>query len=446
VDARARIKLEVGASAAVTFAALLASYTAFRPVRDALILDRNPDQIPWIYLGTFVAMSVVSPAWSGILVRRSPRRLVAIVFHVFAACLVGFFLIMRAGVAPVAVGRVFYVWSAVFNLFVISVFWSLLADLLGPGTARQLYGPIAAGGTVGALAGPLLTRLLVATIEPSGVLMISALLLELAVLGVLWVRRTARGLSPEPAAVPVAWVRRTTRDLAPEPRAAPAASDALGGSPFTGIARVARSPYLSAIVGYVLCTSWAATFLYLAQARIVFDSHMDATARTQYFASIDSWTQAITLVLQSVVAGAALRRFGPGIVLLVLPSARAVGLSVVGAWPSLTVLAIAQVIGNAATHGLTRPSRELLFTVVSRDDKYRAKNAIDTIGYRFGDLSASWVNTGLAAIGSGVLALATVPLAAAWLGLAAIVGIGFRRRATEGSTEGSTETHTREPT
>ncbi|HEX7837194.1 MAG TPA: hypothetical protein VF469_07000 [Kofleriaceae bacterium] len=435
MEVRARIKWEVGASAAVTFAALLASYSAFRPVRDALILDRNPDQIPWVYLGTFAAMSAVSPAWSRALVRRSPRRLVAVVFHVFAACLVGFFLIMRAQVAPAAIGRVFYVWSAVFNLFVISVFWSLLADLLGPGLARQLYGPIAAGGTVGAIVGPLLTGRLVGTIAPSGVLMMSALLLELAVLGVLWMRRTARGLSPEPEASPA---RSDARSNAP--------ADALGGGAFTGIARVARSPYLSAIVGYVLCTSWAATFLYLAQARLVFDSHLDATARTQYFASIDFWTQTITLVLQTVVVSAAIRRLGPGIVLGVLPIARVVGLSVLAAWPSLTVLWIVQVIGNAATHGLTRPARELLFTVVSRDDKYRAKNAIDTIGYRFGDLSASWVHTGLAAIGGGALALAPVPLAATWLGLAAILGLGFRRRAAGRRAERRAEMHTREPT
>lgn len=416
MDQRPRIKLGVGAAAGATFAALLASYSAFRPVRDALILDRNPDQIPWLYLATFAAMSAVSPAWSAILVRRAPRRLVAMVFHVFAACLIGFFLIMRAQIAPVTVGRVFYVWSAVFNLFVVSVFWSLLADLLAPGTARQLYGPIAAGGTIGAFVGPTLTRFLVPVIAPSGVMMMSAVLLELAVFWVFWVRRAARGPAPEPGAAPID-------------------SGALGGGPFTGIARVARSRYLSAIVGYVLCTSWAATFLYLAQARIVFDSHMDLTARTLYFASIDSWSQAIAFVLQTVVVGAALKRFGPGIVLVVLPIARAVGLSVLAAWPTLTVLAVVQVIGNAATHGLTRPARELLFTAVSRDDKYRAKNAIDTVGYRFGDLSASWVNTGLAAIGGGALALATAPLAAIWLGLAAVIGIGFRRRVIERSTE-----------
>lgn len=422
VDRPARTTL--GIAAAATFAALLASYSAFRPVRDALIFDRSPDSIPWLFLASFLTISVVSPAWSALLARRSPRRFVALAFHAFAACAVVFFVVMRAGIAPVAVGRVFYVWSAVFNLFVISIFWSLLADLLGPATARQLYGPISAGGTIGALAGPLLTRLLVGTIAASGVVLMSALLLELAVVGVFWVRRAAAELD-----------RRTAASAAPA--AAPVAPDPpmTGGGPFTGVAGVARSPYLASIVGYVLCTACAATFMYLAQARIVFEAHLDLTTRTSYLASIDSWTQVVALVLQTVVAAPAIQRFGPGIVLAVLPVAQAVGLSVVAAWPSLAALAIVQVIGKSATHGLTRPARELLFTVVSRDDKYRAKNAIDTIGYRIGDLGSSWLNKGLAALGSGALAVATFPLVAIWLGLAAIVGVGFRRRIQHKSPE-----------
>jgi len=417
MDRAARTRL--GLAGAATFAALLASYSAFRPVRDALIFDRNPDSIPWIFLGTFVVVSIVSPAWSALLARRSPRRFVALAFHAFAACAVVFFVVMRAGIAPVMVGRVFYVWSAVFNLFVISIFWSLLADLLGPSTARQLYGPIAAGGTLGALAGPLLTRLLVELITPPGVVLMSALLLELAVAGVFWVRRAAAGLDPASVA-------------APGPAApVPAAIDPpmAGGGPFTGIARVLRSPYLASIVGYVLCTSCAATFLYLAQARIVFDAHLELTARTSYLASIDTWTQAAALALQTVVAGTALKWFGPGVVLAVLPIAQAIGLSVIAARPSLAALAVVLVVSKAATHGLTRPARELLFTVVSRDDKYRAKNAIDTIGYRIGDLGSSWLNRGLAALGAGALAIATFPLVAIWLALAASIGVGFRRRA-----------------
>ena len=169
--------------------------------------------------------------------------------------------------------------------------------------------------------------------------------------------------------------------------------------------------------------------MYFAQQRILYDAHLELVARTSYLASIDRWTQSVTFVLQLAVAGPLIRAFGPGLVLAVLPLARGIGLTVLGATSSLDVLRIVQVIGNASTHGLTRPARELLFTVVSRDDKYRAKNANDTIGYRFGDLASSWLDKGLKALGGAALAIAPLPLAVVWLAFAAIAGFGFRRRA-----------------
>lgn len=402
--------------AAFTFAALLASYTAFRPVRDALILDGDPDQLPWVFIATFAAISIASPVWSALLAGRAPRRFVPWAFHGSSVCAVGFFLAVRAGVAPISVGRVFYIWSAVFNLFVVSVFWSLLADLLGPDTARRLYGPIAAGGTIGTLVGPLLTSALVGSVGVAGVLVGSALLLEFAAFGVGQVRRRA-------AVLP----------LHAEPGAeGPPPDDPPGGGAFTGIAHVARSPYLSAIVGYVVCTAFAATFLYLAQAELVKLALPDRVARTSYFASIDLWQAALTFALQAAIAAPALSRFGPGAVLAVLPIVQTLGLSVLTLAPSLGVLAVVQVLGRSATHGLTRPARELLFTVVSRDDKYRAKHAIDTIGYRLGDVSSSWLRKGLIALTGGGAALlgASLPLVVVWLALAAVLGVGFRRRVT----------------
>jgi AAA family ATP:ADP antiporter len=415
VEPRRRIQLEVATWGAIAFAALLASFSAFRPVRDALILDGNPDQIPWLFLGTFVAVAVASPVWSALLARHARRDFVPRAFHAFAVCAVGFSVVVRAGVAPIAVGRAFYIWSAVFNLFVVSVFWSLLADLLGPSTARKLYGPIAAGGTIGTVVGPLLTTLLVGAVGVAGVLVMSAVLLELAVFGASRVRRIAERLAAEPD---------------PEIVAEPTADPPAGGGAFTGIAHVARSPYLAAIVGYVLCTATASTFLYLEQATIVHDAFHDRGARTAYFASIDLWVSVAAFVLQTVIARPALGRLGPGLVLAVLPIVQLAGISVVSAAPSLAALAVVQVISRASTHGLTRPARELLFTVVSPDDKYRAKHAIDTIGYRLGDVLSGWLYSGLAALGAGAAALvgATVPLVAIWLALAALLGAGFRRR------------------
>jgi ATP:ADP antiporter, AAA family len=414
---RSRRELLVAAWGATTFGAVLASYFTFRPVRDALVLDGNPDQIPWLFTATFVAVSVVSPAWSALLARGGRRRYVPLAFHAFAANSFAFAALVYSEVAPVAVGRVFYVWSSVFNLFVISVFWSLLADLLGPDRARRLYGPIAAGGTIGAIAGPLLARELVGVIGVPGVLLLSAALLELGAAALHALRRAGESLEEAPP-----------HDDAPPEPALPAA--------IRGLVRL-RSPYLLAIGGYVLCTAIAATFMYLQQASISKALLPTREARTELFATIDLWINIATFVAQTLLTAPLLKRLGPGIVLVALPLGQGIAITALASAPSIAALMYAQIATRTATHGLTRPARELLFTVVDRDDKYRAKNAIDTVVYRLGDLCGSWLFLGLASLGAGSIALiaATGPLVAVWIALAVALGIGFRRRLSHAAKE-----------
>jgi AAA family ATP:ADP antiporter len=398
---RSRAELAVAIAAAATFGTVLASYSTLRPIRDALVLDGDPDRIPWLFSATFAAMLVLAPAWSR-LVGRGPRRVVPFAFHGFALCALAFAAAVYSHVAPVAIGRVFYVWAAVFNLFVVSVFWSLLADLIGPSTARRAYGPIAAGGTIGGILGPLATKALVGEIGVAGILCMSAVLLELAALGVIVVQRVAGEAVHEVDDRPIA------------------------GGAFAGIMHVARRPQLRALVGYVLCTACAATFVYLAKARIGHDFVPDRTARTELFASIDMWTNIAVLVIQLVIAGPLLARFGPGVALCVLPLVQAAGIATLAFVPSVSTLVAVAIAGGAATHGLTRPARELLFTVMHRDDKYRAKNAIDTVGYRFGDVGSVWLGE---ALGAGGAAIAAAPLVVGWLALAVKLGKGFRKEA-----------------
>jgi AAA family ATP:ADP antiporter len=318
-----------------------------------------------------------------------------------------FALVIYAGVERVAVGRVFYVWSAVFNLFVVSVFWSLLADLLGHDRARRLYGPIAAGGTLGAILGPLLTRELVSTIGVHGVLLLSAALLELAAIGLHALRRSGESLADAP-----------THDETPPEPALPAA--------IRGLVRM-RSPYLIVIAGYVLCTAIAATFLYLEQAQIT--KPLPREARTEVFATIDLWTNSLTFVAQTLLAAPLLKWVGPGVVLLALPIAQGFAIPALATTPTVDMLMLALIATRTATHGLTRPGREMLFTIVDRDDKYRAKNSIDTVVYRFGDVVGAWGYLGLVALGGNVaLIAAATPIVAAWIALSAALGIAFRRR------------------
>lgn len=405
-----RRELLVAVWGAATFGAVLAGYFVFRPVRDALLLEGNPDKIPALFTATFLATSILSPAWSALLSRGGRRRYVPLAFHAFAACSLAFSAFVYADVAPVAVGRVFYVLSSAFNFFVVSVFWSLLADLVGPDVAKRLYGPIAAGGSAGAMLGPFLTQQLVGTVGVHGILLLSAALLELGAASLYALRRAGEALEVPPP-----------RDDTPPEPALPAA--------VRGLARM-RSPYLLAIAGYVLCTATAATFVYLEQASITKALVPTLEARTELFATMDLWINVGTLAVQTLLAGVLLTRFGPGIVLLALPLAQGIGITALVWAPSIATVMCVTIATRTATHGLTRPSRELLFTVVDRDDKYRAKNAIDTVVYRFGDFASSWLHLGLVSIaaGSAALVAATLPIVAVWIALAAALGIGFRRR------------------
>jgi AAA family ATP:ADP antiporter len=408
---RGRIDLRPGEApsalwAAAMFFTVLASYFVLRPVRDSLALDGDPAFIPWLFTATCAAMLLVAPVW-GALVARWPRRIfVPVVYRFFLVNLLVFFALIRAEVAPALIGRVFYVWSSVFNLFVVSVFWSLLADAFSTDQARRLYGPIAVGGTAGAFLGPILTGALVERVGVAGVLLVSAALIEAAV--------------------------QCSRRLAARTDASPtrAPDEPLRGHALAGLGHVVRSPFLAGIVVYVLCTTFAATFIYMEQAQIVHDQLADREARTAYFAWVDAATNGATLVIQLALTAPLLHWLGAGLVLAILPLVQGVGVIALVSAPALATLAAAQIAGRSITHGLARPARELLFTTVSREDKFKAKNVIDTLIFRFGDFAAAWFQRGLGALGltgAGLIAVAA-PLAAGWLATALLLGRAFRAR------------------
>lgn len=375
-----------------------------RPVRDALVLEGNPDRIPWLFSASFLIFIVIAPIW-GAAVRKSPRRVVPASFHVFAIGSLAFALLVKFRVGTSVTPYAFYIWAAVYNQFIVSVFWSLLADLVGPDTARTLYGPISSGGTIGAFCGPLLTKFLLAHIGFSGVMLLPVVFLELAVVGSWQIKRIARGLE-------------VTHEDTP-----------LEENAVAGLVRTAKSPYLRSLALFTLFTAIAATFVYYAQANLVKVELPDRNTRTDYFATLDLWQQSATFVVQLVLAPLLLRRFGPGPVLCLLPLLQLAGL--IGYWlaPSIAMIAALHISSRTVALGLTRPARELCFTVVSRDDKYRAKNVIDTLMYRAGDFVSSWVFLALG-LGAGLISL-TVPMAIVWVAIAVWLGLDFRRRTHE---------------
>jgi AAA family ATP:ADP antiporter len=417
VDVREHETAALVASCAYFFF-VLSAYYVIRPVRDEMGVAGGVENLAWLFTGTLVGMLLVHPLFTALVARFPRRRFVPLIYRFFILNLVAFFLVFGAAGTGQAVwvGRVFFVWTSVFNLFVVSVFWSFMTDLYRPAQSQRLFGLIAVGGTVGALLGSTLTSALVPVLGPVNLLLVSALLLEIAA-------RAARALDGQEAVL--------ARDASPEAdddgREPPAL---IGGGVLDGVRHVARSPYLLGIAALTLLFTVASTFLYFQQADIVarvFES--DRQARTRLFAGIDLAVNGLTLVTQLFLTGRVLRWLGVGLSLAVLPLMSAAGFAILAAAPALGVLVAFQVLRRAGNFAIQRPAREVLYTVLSRTDKYKAKNFNDTFVYRVGDQLGAWSYTAIAWVGLGLsgLALTMVPVSIVWLVLALWLGRRFLR-------------------
>ena len=387
------------------FFCLLGGYYLLRPLRDALGLAGGARELQWLFTGTFVAMLALVPLFGALVARLPPRRFVPLAYRFFTAGILAFSALIALDVRSAWVGRVFFVGVSVFNLFVVSIFWSVLADRFTNAQGRRLFGFIAAGGTAGTFAGPALAATLATALGPVALTLGAALLLEAAL-------QCFQRLHPRDETPP----RRSGPSGTAVATGDPDGARPIGGGVFAGLGLIARSPYLLGLCGYLLLHTAASTFLYFEQGRIVTEAFPDTASRTRFFALVDLGVSTLTLLLQVFVTGRLMKRLGIAMALVLLPVASALAFVVVAWSPAVLVLAGAQVLRRACDHAIARPAREVLFTVVSREAKYKAKNAIETVVYRGGDAASGWISAGLGALGIGFAGLAAivVPLCAAW--------------------------------
>jgi ATP:ADP antiporter, AAA family len=381
------------------FFSILSAYYVIRPIRDEIGAAGGIENLPWLFTGTLCAMLIVNPPYSALVARLAPVRFISWTYRFFIANLVLFLILLEttSGTANVWTGRVFYIWAAVFNLFVVSVFWGFLADVFSSGQSRRLFGFIAAGGTIGGIVGSSLTSALVAHLGRARLLLVSAVLLEVAVFSV---RRLAR-------------IPGELREQADERRD----DAAVGGQALSGFAHAFRSPYLLHLSVYMLLFTVLSTFLYFQQADIAKRSFTDRSARTAFFANIDLAVNILTLLGQLFLTGRIIRWLGVAFTLTLLPALTVAGFAVLGFSPTLWAIVIFQVLRRAGNFAVARPTRETCFTVVPREDKYKAKSFIDTFVYRAGDQLGAWSYAGLAFVGLGLagISLAAVPISIVWL-------------------------------
>ena len=415
--------------AAAFFFCVLVALMILRPAREALGLRGGIDAVRWLFMGTALVALLVNPLF-GWLVSRLPRLQFISATYVFFACsLVGFHLLLVLTPEAVGVvsGQVFYVWFSVFNLFATMVFWALMADRFTLEQGKRFFGLIAVGGTLGAIAGPWLASKLAAPLGTPALLLVSSGFLGVGLVaawGIARVRPPSAGMAPGatlPDEVVAGEVAPTIDARAP-----------IGGSAWAGVRAVFASRYLLGMAAYVVILAVMATFLYFTRLQMVAELGDDLDLRTTMFARIDLITQIATLLLQALVAGRLMQRVGVPLTLALLPLTTAlgfVGLALVG---SLAALIAFEAAFRAVQRALMRPARETLFTVLPREDKYKAKAFIDTFVYRGGDVVGAQLEGLLGRLGMGLAALASVavPLALLWAGLALWLGRTQQRMAT----------------
>jgi AAA family ATP:ADP antiporter len=396
-------------TALVLFFCVLCGYFMLRPVRETMGTILGEEEVSDLFVVTWGASILVIPLY-GWLCSVLPRSvLLPLIYGIVSASLLGVWALLEANPGSHAAARFFYVWISVLNLFIVSVFWTFMVDMFSSGQAKRLFGIIASGGTLGGLIGPILTDVLVEPLGRNNLLLISAALFaaaiafQLALLNLWSVRREQRA---------------SDRGHAHE--------RPIGGNPFAGITLVLKSPYLLGFSLFIILLASATTFLYFDQMRLMKETFPDENDRTSMFARIDYTVQALTLVTQLFFTSRIASRLGVVVLLTSVPIAMIGGFIALAALGSFWVLAAVMVIRRAGEYALTRPGREILFTSVDTETKYKAKNLIDVVVYRGGDALSAQVRAGLAASG---MAFSSIALCGAGVALAwATVGFWLARR------------------
>ena len=383
---------------------IMFSYYILRAVRDEISsADRGNLQILWT--AVFFVMLLAVPAYSWLASKFSRGVFVPLANRFFIVCLIAFWvcLMFLPDDARQWIDRVFYVWTSVFALFVVTVFWGFLSDCFDNNQAKRLFSFIAVGSSLGGMAGSASTALLADALPAFTLLLLACIPLEVAS----W---CAKGLD-----------RRFNTGSVATPGEA---GRVIAGTAFSGMKAVFASRYLMGIAAFIALMTFVSTMLYFQQAGLVADAFADRAERTVFYARVDLVVSALTIIFQVYLTARIIKWLGVGLTLAIIPVVMTLGFVALGLYPTLAALVVVQVIYRAGRYGLTKPAREILWTVLGREEKYKSKPFLDAAVYRGGDLLSGWIYTGLAALGLsvGAIALTAAPVAGVWAILALQLG------------------------
>jgi ATP:ADP antiporter, AAA family len=381
---------------------LLASYYILKPVRDTVATVFGADQLQMLFTGTFIGTLIASPIYAWLAARVRLNRLLPGVFWFWVLNVLLFQALFKLAPDNRWIGGSYYVWFSAVNLFMISVFWTLMSDLFSAAQATRLFALIAAGGSLGAIAGPVLIRLVVHATGLDGLLLIAAVGF-LGVIGLVHllmrekVRLQQAGVGAQP----------TTLD------------HDLSGSALDGFRQLLRSAYSRRQAAFILLMTWVNTVAYFLQTDVISRAFSGVANRAVAIADISLVVNILAAIILLFGLGRYVHRFGVTAGLILNPIIMVVAFIALALSPTLLMIQALQVIRQVSQYAIARPSREICFTVVPHSDRYKTKNVIDTVVYRFGDLSAAWMETGLRAMG-----LRVIGSAAAGFGVSIIWGVG----------------------
>jgi AAA family ATP:ADP antiporter len=386
---------------------LMASYYILRPIRDALSSNWSDAELSTLFTGTFIVSCIAVTLYGGACSRIKIGRLVPGVYGFFALSFLAFYVAIQLSLSVSVLSKVFYIWVSIFSLFHISVFWSFMADIFNQEQARRLFGFIASGSSIGALIGPLIALVLVESVGKGNLLLISTALLLVPMIIIGWLERL-----------------KHTELHNQELNAEQDYQQTLGSNPLAGFMLFVKNPYLLGIGIFILLYTAISTFVYFELKNLM--AGLDESTRTQLWAGMDLVVNILTIGTAMFCTSRLASRFGLAVTLALVPVIIGVGLLVVAMAPIIWIVLSLQIVRRAGNYGITRPGREMLFTAVDRESRFKAKSVIDIVVYRGGDMITAWAFTGLTqglGLGLGAVAFVGMLIAGVW----ALVGRSLGR-------------------
>ena len=388
------------------FLFLFGSYSVIKPVRDAMGTVYGVKHLQELFTVTLIASLVFSPLYAGLASRMKLSTFLPWVYGFVAATILVFYAMFVSGrYQDRWIAAAFYVWVSTFNLLIISVFWTFMADIFSRAQAKRLFGFIAAGGTIGGIVGPAIATFLAKSVGNNGLMLIAA-----GGFVVTAVMVTLLAKEKEKLLAHGGEVQKTTLN------------HRLGGNPLDGFLLLFRSPYLLLLALFLLLMTWISTIVYFQLGDLITKAFESKEARTQAYATIDLTVNSLAVLVQLFGTGRIIQRFGVQTGLLLNPIIMVIAFLAVAFSPVLMILGGIQIVRRVAEYAVAKPTREMLFTVVDQESKYKAKNVIDTVIYRFGDFSSAWVSAAVLPYGVTGLAVFGVITSVLWFPVAYVLG------------------------